>query len=43
MKTVLIRAAAVAAPAFAAALLLGAPARPLAAMAPQASADTVKK
>jgi hypothetical protein len=41
MKTVLIRAAAVAAPAVAAVLLLGAPATPQAAMAPQSSADTV--
>jgi hypothetical protein len=41
MKTVLTRAALVAAPALAVALLLGAPATPQAAMAPQSSADTV--
>lgn len=41
MKTMLIRAAAVAAPAVAGALMLAAPAAPQAAMAPQASADTV--
>lgn len=41
MTTMLIRAVAVAAPAVAGALMLAAPAAPQAAMAPQASADTV--
>lgn len=41
MKTVLIRATAVAAPAVAGALMLAAPVAPQAAMAPQTSADTV--